>query len=116
MAQALVILPVCGEGSILVVVVTIVSLSSALLLPPPPTLPRQHRHHTPSDERWGKGHAHGSGLPTRLDDGEGHFLSGAEKKAKYQVLVVSVMHDFYMLLHPRQKSANAVTRASVAPV
>ena len=28
-------------------------------LPSPPTLPWQHRHHMPSDERWGKGRARG---------------------------------------------------------
>ena len=104
MVQALVVLPVCSDGSIVIVVVAIVSLSSALPMPKPPTLPRQHRHHTLLDECWGIGHAREKGLPTRLDDGEGHFLSGAEKKAKYQVsMVVSVAHNFYMLLHPRQK-------------
>ena len=84
-AQAFVVLPVCSDGSVVVVIVAIVSLSSASPLPAPPTLPRQQRHHTPSNERWGKGHARGRGLPTRLDDGEGHFLSGVEKKVKYQV-------------------------------
>ncbi len=59
---------------------------------------------------------HGRGLPTRLDDGEGHFLSGVEKKTKYYGMVVSVMHNFYELFHPIQKLSDAVTLASVAPM
>ena len=80
MAQALVILPVCLSGSVVVVVIVIVSLSSLSPLPTPPTFPRQHRPHTPFDEPWGKGHVHGRGIPSRVDDGKCHFLSGVKKR------------------------------------
>jgi hypothetical protein len=46
-AQALVVLSVCGNGSVVVVVVVVVVVAM---------------HHTPSDERWRKGRARGGSL------------------------------------------------------
>ena len=105
MMQALVVLPVCGDSIVvvIVVVVAIVYLSSASPLPTPQTLPRQHRHHTPSDEHWGRGTRTEGGYQQDWMMGRAISYRARTKKGKISGTVVSVTHNFYMLLHPRQK-------------
>ena len=70
-----------GDGSLSVALVMrqhidTSNLCVALRLQPhanPLTLPRQYRHHAPSDDCWGKGCMRRGGLPARLDHEVGQY-------------------------------------------